>query len=438
MNAQRCRTAAWILTIVAASAAGSRATAAAEVARQGVATSAVPRGADEAPAPESRTPLAADRAIAILPSSIEFLLGAAEGVEDAEWPYEGVYRVRGAIPIGYRVGGTSIVARMLLLAPGAADDARRLEAIRRAVAFVIDAADHPLMDPTPIGTYDTRGWGWAYGLHFLLEVRRTLGRDAIGDRGDAVIRTYVERLEGTVIPGSGGWNYARRGGFDRPGPSSPFMTASTLEALGLAAHEGFPVDADVIAQALVALEQARTDAGAFVYAGAARPGQPDQLPGAVGRMLAAELLLHLHGRSSVVQVRGALDAFLVHWERLEERRARTGTHEPPYGVAPYYFFYAHRFAARAIEVLPPGEREEYRRHLRARLFQVRGEDGTWNDRVFPRSRAYATAMAMEVILAPSLAPIRVRPAEAEVLPDDAGAEARPDARRRRIPAQRAE
>lgn len=432
MNAQRCRTAAWLVAIAAIAAAASAGP------RQGVATSAAPRGADDAPAPESRTAMTAERAIDVLPSSIEFLLGAAEGEDDAEWPYEGVYRVRGAIPIGYRVGGTSIVARMLLLTPGAGDDDRRQEAIRRAVAFVIDAADHPLMDPTPIGTYDTRGWGWAYGLHFLLEVRRTLGREAIGDRGDAVIRSYIERLEGTAIPGNGGWNYARRGGFDRPGPSSPFMTASTLEALGLAVHEGFAVASDVIEQALVALEQARTDAGAFVYAGTARPGQPDQLPGAVGRMLAAELLLHLHGRSSVVQVRGALDAFLVHWERLEERRARTGTHEPPYGVAPYYFFYAHRFAARAIEVLPPGEREEYRRHLRARLFQVRGGDGTWNDRVFPRSRAYATAMAMEVILAPSLAPIRVRPAEAEAPPGDDGDGPRPDARRRRTPASRGE
>jgi hypothetical protein len=33
------------------------------------------------------------------------------------------------------------------------------------------------------------------------------------------------------------------------------------------------------------------------------------------------------------------------------------------------------------------------------LFSVRGEDGGWNDRVFERSKAYGTAMAMLALLA---------------------------------------
>jgi hypothetical protein len=45
---------------------------------------------------------------------IDFLLGAQEGPDRAEWPYEGVYRVGGVIPYGYRVGGTGIVGRALL------------------------------------------------------------------------------------------------------------------------------------------------------------------------------------------------------------------------------------------------------------------------------------------------------------------------------------
>ena len=35
-----------------------------------------------------------------------------------EWPYEGVYRERGEIPPGYRVGGTAIVLRSLIESPG--------------------------------------------------------------------------------------------------------------------------------------------------------------------------------------------------------------------------------------------------------------------------------------------------------------------------------
>src|SRR5256885_11646371 len=48
------------------------------------------------------------------------ILAHQEGEEGRkeEWPYEGVYRVNGQIPIGYRIGGTSICALALMRAPG--------------------------------------------------------------------------------------------------------------------------------------------------------------------------------------------------------------------------------------------------------------------------------------------------------------------------------
>ena len=119
-------------------------------------------------------------------------------------------------------------------------------------------------------------------------------------------------------------------------------------------------------------------------------------------MLAAETALFLAGRSSADRVRGAVDAFIVHWEWLDKRRAQTGTHVAPYGVAPYYFYYAHYFAAQAIELLPEHERDEYRRRYRELLFSVRLADGTWNDRVFERSSAYGTAMSMMSLMMPEM------------------------------------
>lgn len=53
---------------------------------------------------------------------IDFLVQAQEGPGRAEWPYEGVYRVRGEIPVGYRVGGTGIVGECLVRMPGYAGD----------------------------------------------------------------------------------------------------------------------------------------------------------------------------------------------------------------------------------------------------------------------------------------------------------------------------
>ena len=93
-------------------------------------------------------------------------------------------------------------------------------------------------------------------------------------------------------------------------------------------------------------------------------------------------------------VRGALDAFFTHWEWLESRRQKTGTHVPPFNVAPYYFMFAHRYAAQCVEMLPAAEREEYRRRYLLTLWKSREADGSWNDRVFKRSAGYGTAMAV--------------------------------------------
>jgi hypothetical protein len=151
-----------------------------------------------------------------------------------------------------------------------------------------------------------------------------------------------------------------------------------------------------------ALLRSRTPSGSVMYAGRDGEKSRESVPGSVGRMLVTEIALHAAGRSSSERVRAAVDAFLVHWEWLEKRRAQHGTHVPPYGVAPYYFYYAHYYAAQAVELLPEHEREEYRRRVRERIFTVRLEDGSWNDRVFPRSANYGTAMCVLALLAPEL------------------------------------
>lgn len=355
------------------------------------------------PATARAAPLDPEVAAAVR-KGIERLLAMQEGKDRAEWPYEGVYRVGGEIPIGYRVGGTSIVGLALLLAPGYAEDPARQQALARAARFVASARKHPLMQFERIeATYDVRGWGYAYGLSFLLALERADALpDALAADAREAIAFFVHGLEDTAIPEAGGWNYARRNGFGRPGPPSPFMTGSSLQALFQARAQGYPVSEEVVAAGLLALERARTPAGGYVYAGTA--ARPEPVPGSVGRMLIAESTLFLAGRGSVDRVRGAVDAFFAHWEWLERRRAKTGTHARPFGVAPYYYFYAHYYAAQAIELLPAYERSVYRLMLRRILFQVRAEDGTWNDRVFPRSANYGTAMSVLALSQKALPP----------------------------------
>jgi len=55
-----------------------------------------------------------DDAAALISKAVAQLVALQE--ENGAWSYEGVYRVDGEIPVGYRVGGTSIAAEAQLLA----------------------------------------------------------------------------------------------------------------------------------------------------------------------------------------------------------------------------------------------------------------------------------------------------------------------------------
>jgi hypothetical protein len=52
----------------------------------------------------------------------------------------------------------------------------------------------------------------------------------------------------------------------------------------------------------------------------------------------------------------------------------------------------------AINCLPEAEQANERKRLNKVLMRTRDQDGTWNDRVFPRSRAYGTAMSVLALL----------------------------------------
>lgn len=325
---------------------------------------------------------------------------AKEAAKD-EWPYQGVYRESDDVsPIGYRVGGTAICAWALCETPQYATSLEAQAAVERGVGFILELLDHERMSKEFIGTYDVRGWGHTYALNLFLELRaKKLIPKKHATAVERAIPALVRLLEQTEIVETGGWNYSRRGGGKAAAPASPFMTAPTLLALYEARRQGETVDAKVVERALTALEGCRNDEGVIPYTTA---GGRDEWPGAIGRTPVTEVALLLAGRSDVARVRKSLEMFLEHWEWLEKRRKGTGTHVPPYGIAPYYFFYAHAYAAFAIEFLPDQERAEFRRRLHERLFQVQEASGGWNDRVFERSENYGTAMALLALLAPSI------------------------------------
>lgn len=352
-------------------------------------------------------------------TGIERLLASQEGWEKSEWPYEGVYRVRGAIPVGYRVGGTAIVALALLEAPGAASDVARLDALARAARFIGEARTHPLMQvETYQAGYDVRGWGAIYGLHALSELRLAQLAHQAGDKPAPAaegkedpakshpfwtldlapaMAWYLDAVQRQEMPKTGGWNYARPEGVETVGAPSSFMTSSAVQALLRAKAAGMKIDQAVLDRSISVLEKTRNGvSGEVVYSGFASKRDDDgkDIPGATGRMCVVEATLQLAGKGSEAGLRRAVDAFIEHWAELDKRRVMSGTHVPPYQVAPYYFMFAHRYAAQAVEMLPEPDRAERREKVNRLLFCVRSDDGTWNDRVFSRSSGFGTAFAI--------------------------------------------
>lgn len=360
---------------------------------------------------------------AAVKDSIARLLAMQEGDGKAEWPYEGVYRVAVGgqlqIPVGYRYGGTSITALALTRIPGYEKDEARKEAVKKAIAFVVKAPSHPLIqEETYDAGYDVRGWAYTYVLQFLVEMktRDLIPTKELKEASEKTILYMINAINKTAIPKAGGWNYARNPGRNNPGNPSTFMTPPTLQALFAAKAAGYAVDDNVISDALDAMEKARNSVTKeMVYAGKGGSNPKDNTGGAGGRMSAAETVLLLAGRGSVDNVRNAVNTFIEHWSELDKRRQMSGTHLPPYMVAPYYFYYAHYYAAQAIEQLPEAERPALREKCNKLLFSVRQEDGTWNDRVFKRSANFGTSMACMAILQPTLPkpPTYASPAKAK-------------------------
>lgn len=343
---------------------------------------------------------AIQRGIALLVAKQEAF--DASNKTKSEWPYEGVYRVNGSIPLGYRIGGTSIAAIALLEASSGKPSADVTKSVMLALDFVLARLDDPLMAPDFVEGYDVRGWGHAYGLSFLLKLREMhLVPESKQAEVTDKIRELVDILQKTELHARGGWNYSRPAG-DASAPST-FMTAPTLQILFEAAKQGEKVDAAVVERGLASLADARLDTGAFQYGTEPKHKSGkgiEDIPGSTGRSPICETTLFLAGRGSVERIQTAIDQFFANWQWLEQRRKQNGTHIGPYAIAPYFFIYAHRYCAQAIEFLPEAQRAAYRKKLQQLLWHVREEDGGWNDRVFDRSESFGTAMTILALLEP--------------------------------------
>ena len=312
---------------------------------------------------------------------------------DGAWPYEGVYRVNRRIPVGYRIGGTSIVSTALLYAT-AGNSTEENEAvdsaIGRGIEIVLSDLENPLMKPSTANRYDVRVWGHIYALDFFCRLRSTKRFEDQRKQTDAWIPKLVKILR-TEQLNDAGWNYATRS------RHAAFVTSPAVQAMLLARQQGEDIPDEVFERAKQVLLRSRTQKGAFQYSGVVTR-RPAPLPGSIARSAICELTLVLLGAGDVEQVQDSIDAFHEHWDELEKRRAKTGTHEGPYGIAPYYFYFGHRYIGQALQLLAEEDAATETEKLKSVLMKTKSDEGTWNDRVFARSKAYGTAMSVLALL----------------------------------------
>jgi hypothetical protein len=343
--------------------------------------------------PQEKTPIKPPSAGVLIQEALRHLLALQD--PSGGWSYEGVYRVQKDLPVGYRIGGTAAVASTLLIA--APKDEKALTAVERALAYVLKELDDPLMVPSTDPKYDVRVWGHACALGFFCQVRTAKVAGKHQKEIDAWMPKLIAALVTEEIPG-GGWNYANRKAH------ASFVTAPVTQALLLAHGQGEKVPEEILQRARKVLEVSRTQEGGFLYSGTlvnndkAAKSPINLLPGSIARSAVCETTLKLLGGGSDEGIRGSVAAFYQHWDELEKRRQKPGTHIGDYKIAPYFFYYGHRYCAQAIEMLPAKDRPGERGKLLDLIVKTRDADGTWNDRVFPRSRGYCSAMVVLALL----------------------------------------
>ena len=102
------------------------------------------------------------------------------------------------IPVGYRIGGTSIACSSLLSAPIEHKSGVQ-NAVAKGVELVLKELEHPLMKPSKTNRYDVRVWGHIYALDMFCRLK-----------GRTEYKHLLERNQ-RCDPEIGRWFSSRRG-----------------------------------------------------------------------------------------------------------------------------------------------------------------------------------------------------------------------------------
>lgn len=198
-------------------------------------------------------------------------------------------------------------------------------------------------------------------------------------------QVFVDVLERNQIA-EGGWAYYDDPPYTRrPKWATSFCTALVLPSLRRAHELGWLEESAVFERAARIVERCALPNGAYTYNVSIVPragGESiNNIKGSLGRTQVCNWARRLGGdeRMTLEVVREGVDAFFEHHRFLDVARMRPIPHEAYYYNAGYFYFFAHYYAALAIELLPAEEREDYHARLRPHLAKVQYSDGSSTD-----------------------------------------------------------
>jgi hypothetical protein len=159
-----------------------------------------------------------------------------------------------------------------------------------------------------------------------------------------------------------------------------------LPSLQAAGEQGVEVPARAIERARRYVERCALPSGAYTYDLDPTPRiggveHINLIEGSLGRTQVANWARRSLGDERVTDdvIREGLEALFRHHGFLDHVRLRPIPHEGFHANAGYFYFFAHYYAARAINLLPEDEREIWHGRLRPHLVKTQRGSGASSD-----------------------------------------------------------
>lgn len=274
------------------------------------------------------------------------------------------------------------ISTMALAAVDETPEARA--ALDRAVRYLC-TCDLPLRDSNwDIDYVWTALYGFVATVELLGDERFAEGElhDLLAARAGRFLDVLVKHQAST-----GGWAYYDDPPFtEEPTWATSFCTALVLPSLHVAPARGIPVPEDVVRRALRYVERCALPNGAYTYDLDPVPRidgveHINLIEGSLGRTQVANWARRTLGDRRVTDdvLREGLEALMRHHGYLDHVRLRPIPHEGFHANAGYFYFFAHYYAAKVVNLLPEEEREEWHARLRPHLVKTQRDSGAASD-----------------------------------------------------------